>query len=167
MFVHFLSNSSTSVFLIESNYHLDTHWAFSTCTFLLTLIHFLKGHLTPHLSRPQHLHPDYVLKRMTSLMAPGNNPFFWVSRTLVTSTSFHKLWFVIQHYFYKIINVRNKYLITFGNLNINMLKAILINISPSHITWNAALIVELMLYKASKGTKGISPNTLWENTCLW
>ena len=41
-----------------------------------------------------------------------------------------------------------------------MLKAILINISPSHITWNAALIVELMLYKASKGTKGISPNTL-------
>lgn len=64
---------------------------------------------------------------------------------------------MIQHYFSKIINVRNKYLITFGNLNINMLKEILINSSPSHVRWNAALIVELMLYKASKGT-GISPN---------
>lgn len=40
-----------------------------------------------------------------------------------------------------------------------MLKEILINSSPSHVRWNAALIVELILYKASKGT-GISPNTV-------
>lgn len=82
----FLCDSPNHVYLVS----LWRTLHFSTLTFLLTSIHFLKPYPALHLSSPQYLH--HVNEMKTSLMAPENNPSsFWVTRALITSTTFSKM----------------------------------------------------------------------------